>query len=220
MTKITGFIAIALLVAPLSPALAQLGNFGVKLPGKSSSSVSAADIDSYLAESQEVALMIGVASVLLNDAKDGRIDRAGSRAKVTAMRGTANAKELASSMSFMKSDDEASKLNAAGASVIEKSIAAASAEDRALIGTALVNLAIGLPRAINLAKETPDMIKSLGMSPSALGQVGKLKDVATLLGLQIKYTADILPLLPRLMSVAKVQVPANAATSKGKDIIL
>lgn len=209
----------SLLAGSISPAYAQFGGMGPKLPGvgsgASSSSVSSADIDSYLARSKEAAIMIGTASILLTAAAKGKIDRAGAGAQVKALRGSANAKELAAAMSFMKSDDAANKLNGANADALEKNIASASAEDKVAIGAALVNLAIGIPRAIQLAKQAPEMIKGIGSNPSSLGQIGKLKDAGGLLVLQVKYTAEILPVLPRIMSAAKVKLPANAETSKG-----
>ena len=91
MNKTKALIATALLCACISPVQAQ---FGPKLPGSgggsNSSSVSAADIDAYLARSQEAAVMIGVASVLLKDAVDGKIDRAGSSATIKAIRTAKN----------------------------------------------------------------------------------------------------------------------------------
>lgn len=219
MSKMKFCLALALLSTSFSPAQAQFGGIASKIPGlggggASNSGASATDIDAYLVQSMETAVLIGVAAALLSDAKYGKIDRAASAATVRAIRGSANPREAGAALSFMRADDQATGLNASSAQSLETNMASASADDRAIIGTALINLAIGLPRAVKLAAQAPGLIAGMATNPASLGKVGKLKDVAALIGLEIKYTADIVPILPKLMLAAKVKMPANPATSR------
>lgn len=111
---------------------------------------------------------------------------------------------------LIKSEDNSAKLTEQEAANLQKTIASQSPAVQAQIGAALINLAIAIPRAIDLAKEAPNLIKGLGASPAAFGNIGKIKTAAGLIGDQVKYTVDIVPMLPGLMSAAKVKPMKDA----------
>lgn len=217
--KLISSVAIAVLM--VAPANAQLGGLKPKVPGISSGSNSASnvnpeDVDAFIIRSEENIQLLWFASVVFKDVKAGKINDAGWKAMKNEMEAIPDAKERNALISkSLKGDEAAGKINAEEAAKIEEFISKQSPETKALIGTALINLAIAVPRAVSLAKDVPDLIKGLGKSPAALGQVGKLKNAASLIGQQVKYTAEIAPLLPSLMRAAKVKLPANAETSKG-----
>lgn len=205
----------------MTPANAQLGGLKAKFPGASSgensaSNVTAQDVDAFIIRSEENVQLLWFASVVLKDVQEGKINAAGWKAAKNELQAIPDAKERNALISkSLKGDEAAGKINEEQAAKIEEFISKQSPEAKAQIGAALINLAIAIPRAVSLAKDVPDLIKGLGKNPAALGQVGKLKNAASLIGQQVKYTADIAPLLPRLMSAAKVKMPANAETAKG-----
>lgn len=219
--KVCTAIAVVLVAAP---ANAQLGGLKPKLPGiggggGSAATVSAADVDAYIGRAQKNTELLWLAYTLVKQAQKGKVDIAGLSAKRKELLAIPDPKERGTKMlDLLKAEDDSSKLTDQGAADLEKSIAGQSPAVRAQIGAALINLAIAIPRAVELVKDAPELIKGLGTSPSALGNVGKLKSAAGLLGAQVKYTADIAPLLPRLMSAAKVKPVANAKTSQGVPI--
>lgn len=212
--------ALAVLCAP---AQAQLGGLKPKLPGsggsESSAPVNAADIDTYLAQATENADLLLFSFLLLKQAQKGKVDIAGLAAQRKDIRGTPDPKERGAKMSaLIKSEDNSAKLTEQEAANLQKTIASQTPAVQAQIGAALINLAIAIPRAIDLTKEAPNLIKGLGASPSAFGNIGKIKTAAGLIGDQVKYTVDIVPMLPGLMTAAKVKPVKDAKTSKGVPI--
>lgn len=220
MKFLKSLIFVAAFASLPAPASAQFGGLKPKLPGSgggdSASTVSAADIDAYIAKAQKNTELLWLSYSLLKQAQRGKIDIAGLAAQKKEVLGIPEPKERSAKiLALLKSEDESSKLTDQSAADLEKSIAGQAPAVRAQIGAALINLAIAIPRAIDMAKEAPSLIKGLGSSPSALGNIGKIKNAASLLGAQIKYTADVAPLLPKLMSAAKVKPVSDAKTSKG-----
>jgi hypothetical protein len=205
----------------IAPANAQLGGLKAKVPGASpsennASNVTAQDVDAFIIRAEENVQLLDFSLYIFKGVRDQKINDAGFKAKAKEILKNPDPKERNAIISnSLKGDDAAGKINEEETAKIEEFISKQSPETKALIGAALINLAIAVPRAVSLAKDVPDLIKGLGKSPAALGQAGKLKTAAGLIGQQVKYTADIAPLLPRLMSAAKVKMPANAETSKG-----
>lgn len=222
--KIKKFLLSAAAVAMLvSPAHAQLGGLKPKLPGsgnsESSASVNAADIDAYIARAQENTILLHISYQLLRQAKDGKVDLAALEAAEKDLKGTPDPKELNAKLSALtKGEDKSGELSEQDAADLEAKIASQSPEIRAQIGNALINLAIAIPRAIDLSKEAPDLIKGLGSNPAALRNIGKIKDAAKLTADQISGTAKIVPMLPSLMTAAKVKPVKDAKTEKPRPI--
>ena len=225
MTMSRIFATAASIAIFASPAHAQLGGMKLKVPGlggggsESVASVSAGDVDSFIVRAQQNTELLWLSYMLLKQAQQGKVDVAALAAKKKEFGSIPDPKERGAKMTAMlKTEDESAKFDDASAADLEKKIASQSPTVKAQIGAALINLAIAIPRAVDMVKEAPDLIKGLGSSPSALGSIGKLKNASSLLGSQVKYTASIAPMLPRLMSAAKVKPVANAKTSKSVDI--
>ena len=212
--------AAVLLAAAAAPAQAQLGGLKSKVPGLgggggSASTVSAGDIDDYIDRAQKNADTLTWSYMLVKQAQAGKVDIAALAAQKKEYLSIPNPKDRSAKLAALnKADDKSSALTAQTAGDIEKNIAALSPAVRAQVGAALFNLAIAIPRAAQLISEAPNLIKGLGMNPSALGNIGKLKNAAGLLASQVKSTAQIAPYLPKLMSAAKVKPPVDAKTSK------
>lgn len=216
MNMKTFLLSAAAVVMLASPSYAQLGGLKPKLPGsESSASVNAADIDAYIARAQENAILLYVSYELLRQAKDGKVDLAALEATTKDLRGTPDPKELNAKLSTLtKGGDKSAELSEQDVAGLEEKIASQSPEIRAQIGNALINLAIAIPRAIDLSKEAPSLIKGLGSNPAALRNIGKIKDAAKVTADQISGTAKIVPMLPSLMTAAKVKPVKDAKTAK------
>jgi hypothetical protein len=212
--------AAMLLAAVAAPAQAQLGGLKPKIPGLgsgggSASTVSAADIDDYIDRAQKNADLLTWSYILVQQAREGKINIAATAAQRQETLSSPDAKvRSAKQLELIKGADNSTALNDQSVADFTKTIADASPAVRAQIGNALFNLAVAIPRAVQLVGEAPDLIKGLGTNPSALGNVGKLKNAASLLASQVKSTAQIAPYLPKLMSAAKVKPPVDAKTSK------
>lgn len=213
--------AVALVAAP---ANAQFGGLKLKVPAmgggeSNSSAASAGDFDAFIAKAQKNTELLWLSYSLLKQAQKGKVDIAALAAQKNELLAIPEPKERGTRMTeLLKGDDDSSKLTEQSVADLENNIASQTPAVRAQIGAALINLTIAIPRAISMAKDAPGLIKGLGASPSALAQVGKLKNIASLLGTQLKYTADIAPLLPRLMAAAKVKPVEDAKTSEGVGI--
>lgn len=222
MKKLVALGAMVSLIAMTSTAHAQFG--GMKVPGvggggSGGSSAAAGDIDGYLARSVETAQMMSLAIITLDAAAKQKLDDAGTKAALAAVRGTSDPKELGSKNTALQSSFDASKEENFTAA-IEDSYKKGTAKQKAAITAAVFNMMIAIPRAVALAKEGPELIKGLGTSPANLGKVGKLKAAVSLFAFQVGSTGKFAGKLPGLMSAVKAKAPADPKTAKGQTIDL
>lgn len=222
MKKLIALGATISLVAMASTAQAQFG--GLKAPGmgggnSDGANSAAGEVDGYLARSIETAQMMSIAIITLDAAAKQKLEDAGTKAALAAVRNTSDPKELGSKNTALQSSFDASKEDNFTAA-IEESYKKGSAKQKAAITAALFNMAIAIPRAVTLAKEGPDLIKGLGTSPANLGKVGKLKAAVSLFSFQVGATGKFAGKLPGLMSAVKAKAPADPKTAKGQTIDL
>lgn len=208
------------LIGAATPASAQFG--GMKMPGMgggggSKEAAPAGDIDGYLARSLETAQMMSIAIITLDAAAKQKLEDAGTKAQLDAIRSTSDPKELNAKKASLQSSFDATKEENFSAS-IQDSYNKGSAKQKAAITAAVYNMALAIPRAIALAKDGPGLISGLGSNPANLGKIGKLKAAVDLFGFQVGATGKFAGKLPSLMSAVKAKAPADPKTAKGETI--
>lgn len=89
-----------------------------------------------------------------------------------------------------------------------------NAKQKAVIGTALANLVLGVTRDVKLADAALGMLQSVGSSPQLLTRMREFKNAASLLGMQGKGLGSIGATLPKLMTGLKIKPLPEAETTK------
>jgi len=218
MKKLLILGTIISLIGSAAPASAQFG--GMKLPrlgGGSKEAAPAGDVEGYLSRSLETAQMMSIAIVILDAAAKQKLEDAGTKAQLDTIKSTSDPKELNAKKASLQSSFDAAKEENFSAS-IEESYKNGTAKQKAAITAAVYNMALAIPRAIELAKDGPVLIKGLGKSPANLGKVGQLKAAVDLFGFQVGATGKFAGKLPALMSAVKAKAPADPKAAKGKTI--
>ena len=204
--------------AASAPANAQFGGMP-KLPGadkgdSAASSVSADDVDKFLAKSFKATKYIWLSVQILNKAAEGRGALGAAKQELTAISNFQNTKELNAKSDSLKSSIEAISANKQLVEQLNANYQNASAEEKALIRAAIYNFAVFLPQLIKMPQNIADLAKGISGNPRLLGKVSELKTAGSLIGIQLKGTATVITVLPKLMSIAKVKAPSNPETSK------
>lgn len=214
MNKFIGLAVCVALAGVSTGAAAQFGGMP-KLPGSGGgeSSAPAGDIDGYLARSTETAKLMMSAVAILDFAKTPNGDKAALKAKLTAISSKKDTKELNAYKAEIEPQTKALNDDANAVAAIQANYAKASAQEKALISAAVLNMLIAVPRAVKLAKDGPELLKGLGSNPANLGKIGKIKGAVELFASQVGATAKFVSALPSLAKTVKVVVPANPQTA-------
>ena len=217
MKKLIFLTGLAALAAS-TPAHAQFGGMP-KLPGASkegsgTSAVSADEVDQFLARSFKATKYIWLSVEILNKAAAGHGALGAAKQELTAISNFQNTKELNAKSDSLKSSIEALSANKQLVDQVGANYQSASANEKKLIAAAIYNFAVFVPQLIKMPKNIADLTKGIGGNPRLLGKVSELKTAASLIGIQLKGTATVATVLPKLMSVAKVKAPSNPETSK------
>lgn len=211
-------LAICISLAGVSTGVsAQFGGLP-KLPGLGggSSSSGTVDVDDYLTRSTETAQLMMSSIAILDYARQPSGDKAALKARLAAISSKKDPKELNAYKTEIEPQTKALSDDGNAAATIQANYAKASAQEKALISAAVLNMLIAVPRAVKLAKEGPDLIKGLGANPLNLGKIGKIKGAMALFGFQVGATAKFAGTLPNLAKAVKVQVPGDPQTAKPK----
>ena len=206
-----------------SPAHAQLGGMGLKVPGtgksdNGSATVSGDEVDQFLAKTVNATKHLAIAMIILNEAAAGHDKLGAQKEAITSLSQAKSVKEINSSNEQLSSTAEALSSNKNLVDQVRVSYQAASAKEKAMIAAAIYNFALFLPELPQMPKNISTLVSGIGSNPRMLGKVGELKTAGSLIGLQLKGTGSVLKVLPQLMTVAKVKAPANAQPSKAQEV--
>ncbi|WP_404478564.1 hypothetical protein [Novosphingobium sp. BL-52-GroH] len=216
-------LAAAVLAAPMgaSAQFGALGGLGKKmLGGGSDSSVSSADAGAFLDGALLSTKNVMISAALLAQALKDRNGLATQKEEITAIQNAQNFGELGSHKAKMQEDLTALSAQGAMTDGMTAAYQNGNAEQKKIIGAALVNLALGITRNIKLAGAAPGMLQSVGSNPQLLTRVGEFKSAASLLGMQGKGLGTIGTALPKLMTGLKIKPLPEAETTKPVEVAL
>lgn len=213
----------AITIAAASPAQAQLGGLGVKVPGlskgdSSSSAVSGDEVDQFLAKTVNATKHLAIAMIILNEAAAGHEKLGAQQEVVTSLSKSTSVKEINSRKEELTSAADALSSNQNLVEQVSASYKAANAKQKAMITTAVYNFALFLPELPQMPKNVSTLLSGIGSNPRMLGKLNELKTAGSLIGLQLKGTVTVLKVLPGLMSVAQVKAPTKAQTSTAREV--
>ena len=211
----------SLLVVP-AVASAQLGGLAGKLTGGSSadSNASAPDMAQFIANSTQSTKNVMISSALLAQALTNRGDLAAKKAEIEAINKAHSPAELAAHKDEMASNLATLSGRANLSDDLTATYNQASAAQKAVIGQAVANLALGIYRNTQLVGQAQSVMAGVRSNPLALSHVGDLKTLTGLLGMQAKGIGTVGTSLPKLMKSIKVTPPVLAETTKPKSIDL
>lgn len=216
MKKLIFLTSLAALAAA-SPAHAQFGGLpkmpGASKGGDSASSVSADDVDKFIAKSLKATKYIWLSVEILNKAAAGHGALGAAKQELKAISSYQSPKELNARSDELKSSIEAVSANKQLVDQVGANYQNASAAEKALISAAIYNFAVFVPQLIKMPQNVAELVKGIGGNPRLLGKVSELKTAGSLIGMQLKGTATVVTVLPKLMSVAKVKAPSNPETA-------
>lgn len=211
-------VAVSIATTPL-PAVAQLGGMlKSAVPSLGTSSAASVDPDAFLAETIETTKYMMIAAHLLAVAADTSGQRAQDMKFLTAVQAVQDVKELNAFSANFAQDVAAINANQETAAQFEARCAKMSAEQRAKMGAAAFNFALGMYRNVRLAQQAPELVNSLKSNPRLLTKAGQLKTAAQLVGMQAKGTASMAGSMRKIMTAGKVAAPAEADSTKPKEI--
>jgi len=217
-------LAAAVLAAPMS-ASAQfggLGGLGKKMlgGGASDGGVSSADAGAFLDGALLSTKNVMISAALLAQALKDRNGLASQKEEITAIENAQNFGELGSHTTSMQQNLTALSAQGAMTDGMTAAYQNGNAEQKKVIGAALVNLALGIGRNVKLAGAAPGMVKSIGGNPQLLTRAGEFKTAASLLGMQGKGLGTIGTALPKLMTSLKIKPLPEAETTKPVSVAL
>jgi hypothetical protein len=211
-------MALAALTIP-APASAQFGMLKRALPGGGeSANVSAVDPDTFLAETLETTKYMMTAAAVLADAAGHSAGQADLALRVRSINEVNDVKELGALKAGFQQDLDALNSNKDCAAAIQSQYQKGSLEQRARIGSAAYNFALGAFRNVKLAQQAPQLTENIKSNPRLLMKANQLRLAAELVMLEAKGTVSMAGSIKTLMSASKIDVPAEAETTKPKPI--
>ena len=223
MKLIVSLLACTALLGASTSASAQFGSIVSKIPGLGAgggSTSASGDIDAYVARSTETAILMMTAVAILDYARSPQKEMAALKAEIGTIQGKKDPKELNAYKTSIAPQAKALNDDANAAAAIQARYEKASSEEKALISSAVFNMAIAIPRAVKLAQDGPALINGLVSDPMALAKIGKIKASVELSAYQIGATVKFVTLLPKLMTAVKLQMPADAEAAKPRNVII
>ena len=200
--------AMTLFVQPIA-AEAQLGMLAHRLTGGQGGS----SPDAFLAASMMSTKNVMIAAALLAQAVQDRSQLAGMKVYADQVQNCADPKALDAMKASLQSNMDALNARKDVAGDITAAYNAGDANEKKLIGIAVVNMAIGIYRDTQLAAQAPGVISGIGANPMMLGRLGELRAAAALLAMQSKGLVSVGAALPKVMSAVKIAPPAMAETT-------
>ena len=222
MLKIFGSAAClfgALMMA--SPAQAQLGGLGMKMPGSGNSNNAAVDkdaVDKFVKKSYEATKYIYTAAIILNEAAKDHPNIASQKEILKAINDAPSIKDIdGQSVQLQSNVDELAKNENASAN-IQTYLKGASAKEKGMIASAVFNFALYVPQLVQLPGDGSKMIQSIASNPMLLAKAKEIKIAVKLLGLQAKSAGVFMKLMPTLIKAAKIEQPKVGDAAVGKSI--
>lgn len=209
-------LAASVVAAPMSASagIGGLGGIGKKmLGGGSEGSVSSADAGAFLDGALLSTKNVMVSAALLAQALKDRDGLASQKAEIDAIGKAQNFGELSSHKSKLQEDLATLSSQTNLTEELSAKYNGGNASQKAAIGAAIVNLALGVQRNVKLAGAAPGMLQSVGGNPQLMTRMGEFKTAAGLLGMQGKGLGTIGTALPKLMTGLKIKPLPEADTT-------
>lgn len=216
-------LAASVLAAPMSASagLGGLGGMGKKmLGGGSEGSVSSADAGAFLDGALLSTKNVMISAALLAQALKDRDGLASKKSEIDAIQNAQTFGELSSHKTGMEQNMAVLNQQSNLTEQLSATYNAGNAKQKAVIGAAIVNLALGVQRNVKLAGAAPGMVQSVGSNPQLMTRVGEFKSAASLLGMQGKGLSTIGTALPKLMTGLKIKPLPEADTTKPVPVAL
>lgn len=219
---ISYFVCAGVLVTPVA-ANAQFGGMigsaigkvtGKDGSDKSSSSTSPEETNKFLNNALSATVNVMIASEILSAAVKNKENPVLNKEFINGLTNAKSFKELGSYRSQFESNMDSINKNENFATDIKAANAGASANQKKLISTALLNLAIGIYRNVGMAQEAPNYLKGFGSDPRMLSRLGELKAAVSFLGYQAKALGEIAPKLTKVLGSMNLKPPAKSTTTQ------
>jgi hypothetical protein len=182
--------------------------------GSASTEVAGVSPDAFLAASVLSTKNVMIAAALIAQALEDRTKLAGVKIYADQVENCADPKALDAMKDSLNSNVAALNARKDLAGDVTSVYNAGNAQQKKLIGVAIVNLAIGIYRDTQLTTQAPGVISSMGSNPMNLSHITRVKLAAGLLALQSKGLVSVGAALPKMMSAVKIAAPAMAATTE------
>ena len=220
--------AVACLMGTSPAAAGPLGGFGkalgVKLPGTgatgSEAPASGDDADQFLANATRSTKNVMIAAAILAQAITNAKDLTSQKSYIDAITNAQDSKELDAHRAEFQSNLDTINSNKDIAASIQAGMKVATAQQREMIGIAVINMGIGIARNVDLAASAPRVVGAVSHNVQLLTRVGQFKVAAALIGMQAKGLAGVATSMPKLISATKVSMPANPKQTEPKFIPL
>lgn len=212
-------LAAATLTAPVA-ATAQFGGLGRLVgqgQGSGESSVTADQADAFLSRGMASTKNVMTAAAALAFAVESKGDIAATKARMAAINGCQDVKELNAHMKPLQQDLAAIAQNTQDVQAYETGLKSKTTQQRAYLAAGLANLTVGIARNAQLAKEAPAMVKGIGGNPQLLNRLGQFRTLASLISGQGQGLGSIASSMPRLLSIAQVKAPNAASKTALRD---
>jgi len=211
--------AVGLITA--TPASAQFGGLS-KMLGKSGGeqALSGDEADLFLDQATKSTKNVMIAAAILAQAVTNAKDLTARKAYVDALTNAQGIKEIDAHRAEFSSDLDTLNSNKDLAGTVTVAMQGATAKQRAQIGLAVVNLAIGIARNVDLAGKAPQVVSGFSRNPMLLTRAGQFKTAASLVGLQAKGLTGVVGSMPKLIAATKVKAPADPKASEPTAIAL
>lgn len=221
-------VTAALLAGTLlaAPAQAQFGGMlgkaksaaGLGSSDTQARAMSGDEADAFLTASLRSTKNVMIATALLAEAVQNRGPLTARKAQIEALNSISNFKELSAHKSTLSADIAALNARQDLSADINARYQAGTAEEKKLLGVAVVNFAIGIARNVDLVGKAPQVLDAVKRNPQLLTRVGQFKLAAELVGLQGKGLAGVATSVPKLIAATKVRAPKDAKTSEPQPV--
>lgn len=222
MKNIATFVGLAAALLAPTAAQAQFGGLGKLVPSTlgGSPSAPAGDADGFLNGVMLSTKNVMIAAALLAQAVTDRNGLAGKKAEIDAIQGVQNVKELGAHQAALVSNLEILNQRSDLTSDMNEAYKSGNDQQKKVIGTAMLNLAIGIARNVQLSGQAASLTSGIARNPALVTRAGQFKSAGSLLALQAKGLAGIAIHLPALMAAVKVKAPESAESTQPKPIEL
>ncbi|GAA4019321.1 hypothetical protein GCM10022280_18920 [Sphingomonas swuensis] len=212
----------------VAPAQAQLGGLmgkaksaaGLGSSGSQAGTMSGDEADAFLEASFRSTKNVLIATTLILQAVEKRGPLTGLKTRINAINSTSDPKEIGSFKSALSANLQALDNRKEFAGDFQTAYQAASAEEKKVLGIAVLNLAIGIARNVDLVGKAPQVVDAIKGNPKLLMRAGQFKTAAELVALQGKGLAGISTSVPKLLAAAKVRAPKDAKTTNETPVTL
>jgi len=215
-------LGVALVVTVPNGAQAQFGGLTKMAKGAlgGGESVQTGDAEGFLNGTAKSTKNVMIAAALLAQAITDRGALAGKKAEIDAIQGIQDVKELGAHSAALQSNLEVLNQRENLSADLQSAYESGTEQQKQVIGTAVINLAIGVARNVLLARQAPTIMKGIGRNPALVTRAEQFKTAGQLITLQAKGLGGIATHLPALMTALKIKAPTNPETTEPQPITL